>query len=193
VDVCPTGIDIRNGTQLECVNCTACIDACDNVMNTVNKPTGLIRYASEQEISTGKKVGFSVRTIAYSLVLIGLIAFFVSMLFTRADVEAVILRTPGVLYQQAGPDSISNLYNIKAVNKTRFERHIGVEMLDIPGQVTIIGGDLIVPPQGKVESVLFVKIANSDIKESHFKYKLNILIDGKVEDKSKVTFIAPNK
>lgn len=193
VDVCPTGIDIRNGTQLECVNCTACIDACDNVMNTVSKPTGLIRYASEKEISTGVKVGFSVRTIAYSLVLIGLLAFFVSMLFTRADVEAVILRTPGVLYQQAGSDSISNLYNIKAVNKTRFEKHIAVSMDNVPGHVKIIGGDLVVPPEGKVESVLFVKIAKSDIKNSHFKYKLDILIDGKVEDKSKVTFIAPNK
>jgi cytochrome c oxidase accessory protein FixG len=192
VDVCPTGIDIRNGTQLECVNCTACIDACDNVMENVGKSKGLIRYASEKEISTGKKVGFSPRIIAYSIVLLGLIAFFVSMLFTRTDVEAVILRTPGVLYQQAGPDSISNLYNIKAVNKTRFERTISVDLSDIPGDVRIIGGDIVVPPEGKIESVLFVKIAKKDIKTSHFKYKLEILIDGKVADKSKVTFIAPN-
>jgi len=184
VDVCPTGIDIRNGTQLECVNCTACIDACDNVMDTFGKPKGLIRYASEKEIATGKKVGFSLRIGAYSAILLGLIIFFVSMLFTRADVEAVILRTPGVLYQQAGPDSISNLYNIKAVNKTRFEQKIGVSIDDLPGQVKIIGGDLVVPPEGKVES---------DITDSHFKYNLNILIDGKIKDKSKVTFIAPNK
>ncbi len=193
VDVCPTGIDIRNGTQLECVNCTACIDACDNVMENVGKPKGLIRYASEKEIATGKKVGFSPRIIAYSIVLLALIIFFISMLFTRTDVEAVILRTPGVLYQQAGPDSITNLYNIKAVNKTRFERTIGVSMDDLPGQVKIIGGDLTVPPEGKTESVLFVKIAKKDIQKSHFKYKLNIIIDGKQADKSKVTFIAPNK
>jgi cytochrome c oxidase accessory protein FixG len=192
VDVCPTGIDIRNGTQLECVNCTACIDACDNVMDKVGKPKGLIRYASEKEISTGKKVGFSPRIIAYSIVLIGLLAFFISMLFTRTDVEAVILRTPGVLYQQAGPDSISNLYNIKAVNKTRQQKSISVDLTEMPGEVKIIGGDIVVPPEGKIESVLFVKIAKKDIKTSHFKYKLDILIDGKAADKSKVTFIAPN-
>lgn len=192
VDVCPTGIDIRNGTQLECVNCTACIDACDNTMNAFGKPKGLIRYASEKEIATGKKVGFTLRIGAYSAILIGLIIFFISMLFTRADVEAVILRTPGVLYQQAGPDSISNLYNIKAVNKTRFEKKIGVSISDISGSVKIIGGDMVVPAEGKVESVLFVKIAKSDITDSHFKYNLNILIDGEIKDKSKVTFIAPN-
>ena len=191
VDVCPTGIDIRNGTQLECVNCTACIDACDNIMNNVGKPKGLIRYASEKEIATGKKVGFSPRIIAYSIVLLGLLTFFVSMLFTRADVEAVILRTPGVLYQEAGPDSISNLYNIKAVNKTRQERTISVELQDLHGDVKIIGGDMIVPGEGKIESVLFVKLAKKDITQKHFDFKLNIISEGEVIDNSKVTFIAP--
>jgi len=191
VDVCPTGIDIRNGTQLECVNCTACIDACDAVMESVGKPKGLIRYASEKEIATGKRTGFSPRIIAYSLVLLALLTFFVSMLFTRTDVEAVILRTPGVLYQNAGPDSLTNLYNIKAVNKTRKEQTIQVKIDNLPGEVKIIGGDLVVPPEGKVESVLFVKMAKKDIKEKHFKYKLDILINGEVKDKSKVTFISP--
>jgi len=190
VDVCPTGIDIRNGTQLECVNCTACIDACDNIMNNVGKPKGLIRYASEKEISTGKRDGFSTRIIAYSIVLLGLLIFFVSMLFTRADVEAVILRTPGVLYQEAG-DSISNLYNIKAVNKTRQERTISVELQDLHGDVKIIGGDMIVPGQGKIESVLFVKLAKKDITNKHFEFKLNIISEGEIIDNSKVTFIAP--
>ncbi len=192
VDVCPTGIDIRNGTQLECVNCTACIDACDNIMDNVGKPKGLIRYASEKEISTGKKTGLSPRIIAYSLVLLGIITFFLSMLFTRADVEAVVLRTPGVLYQVAGHDSISNLYNIKAVNKTRKEKVISISLSRLPGTVTIVGGKLVVPPEGKVESVLFIKLAKKDIKNKHFKFGLNILSNGLVIDNTKVTFIAPN-
>ena len=191
VDVCPTGIDIRNGIQLECVNCTSCIDACNTVMNNVGKEKGLIRYASEKEISTGVKTGFSTRIIAYSLVLLGLLVFFVSMLFTRADVEAVILRTPGVLYQNAGTDSISNLYNIKAVNKTRQERTISVKLEGLKGDVKIIGGDMVVPGEGKIESVLFVKFAKKDIKQKHFKFKLNIVSEGEVIDKSKVTFISP--
>ncbi|MDZ7847904.1 MAG: 4Fe-4S dicluster domain-containing protein [Owenweeksia sp.] len=55
VDVCPTGIDIRNGTQLECINCTACMDACDAIMHKIDRPEGLIRYESENNIASGKK------------------------------------------------------------------------------------------------------------------------------------------
>src|SRR5690606_82105 len=73
VHVCPTGIDIRNGTQLECVNCTACIDACDHIMESVNMPKGLIRYASESEISKKEKFQFTARMKGYSAVLLILI------------------------------------------------------------------------------------------------------------------------
>ncbi|MFY8020277.1 MAG: cytochrome c oxidase accessory protein CcoG, partial [Bacteroidia bacterium] len=72
VNVCPTGIDIRNGTQLECVNCTACIDACDEVMVKINKPKGLVRFDSLNGITLGKKFTFNPRNIAYSVVLVGL-------------------------------------------------------------------------------------------------------------------------
>ena len=70
VDVCPTGIDIRNGTQLDCINCTACIDACNSIMVAMNKPKGLVRYASERSISEGEKRIINARTIAYSFVLV---------------------------------------------------------------------------------------------------------------------------
>ena len=68
VDVCPTGIDIRNGTQLDCVNCTACIDACDEIMDTVGYDKGLIRYTSENNIETGEKFSFNARIISYSII-----------------------------------------------------------------------------------------------------------------------------
>jgi cytochrome c oxidase accessory protein FixG len=74
VDVCPTGIDIRNGTQLECVNCTACIDACDYVMDKINKPRGLVRYASKNEIEHGVKSIFTARSVAYTVVLLLIIS-----------------------------------------------------------------------------------------------------------------------
>ena len=70
VRVCPTGIDIRNGTQLECVNCTACMDACDDIMRHINKPSGLIRYASENSIALGEQLKLNTRIKAYSMVLI---------------------------------------------------------------------------------------------------------------------------
>jgi len=192
VEVCPTGIDIRNGNQLECVNCTACIDACDGVMDKVDKPKGLIRYASEKEISTGIKQTFSVRTIAYSVVLLLLLSFFVTVLVTRSEVEAVILRTPGMLYQEAGKDSVLNLYNIKGVNKTRTEKTISLRIVDFNADVKMVGGDLRIPAEGKSETVVFIKVAKSDIANQKFKINIEIISDNKIIDHSKVTFIAPN-
>jgi len=84
------------------------------------------------------------------------------------------------------------LYNIKAVNKTRKEKVISISLSKLSGTVTIVGGNLVVPPEGKVESVLFIKLAKKDIKNKHFKFGLNILSNGLTIDKTKVTFIAPN-
>ncbi len=193
VDVCPTGIDIRNGTQLECVNCTACIDACDNIMENVGKPKGLIRYASEKEIRTGKKVGWSPRIIAYSLVLMVILIFAGFTLFNRSEVSAVILRTPGVIYQKAGPDSLINLYNVKMVNKTRHEKHLDIKLVDHKGRVTIVGGDIVLLPEEKKEAIMFVKIANKDIESENIILTLSVLLDGKEMDHPTVTFMSPKK
>ena len=120
VRVCPTGIDIRNGTQLECVNCTACIDACDEIMDHVNKPKGLIRYASENGIALKEQMTYTWRLKLYTLVLSLLLIFLGVLLVTRADVAARIMRTPGQTYQLLAHDRISNLYNIKLLLFTWF-------------------------------------------------------------------------
>ncbi|MBL7969893.1 MAG: cytochrome c oxidase accessory protein CcoG, partial [Prolixibacteraceae bacterium] len=109
VAVCPTGIDIRNGTQLECINCTACIDACNSVMKKVKKPGGLIRFASEKSISEGEKVKFNARVIAYSVVLIALLALITYLFTVRGSVETTIIRSQGTMFQEYGPDRYSNL------------------------------------------------------------------------------------
>lgn len=112
VSVCPTGIDIRNGTQLECINCAACIDACDNIMTRHGMKTGLIRYASEENIATGAKFSLSWRMTAYSIVLLLLISFLITLLATRKSIGVTILHTPGQLYQQVDSNSTSNLSQI---------------------------------------------------------------------------------
>ncbi|RZL30826.1 MAG: cytochrome c oxidase accessory protein CcoG, partial [Pedobacter sp.] len=112
VNVCPMGIDIRNGTQLECTNCTACIDECNTIMESVNLPKGLIRYASEDEIAKKAKFKFTTRMKGYTAVLFILLSVFVGMLFLRNDVQATILRIPGQLFEHKG-DNISNVYTYK--------------------------------------------------------------------------------
>lgn len=118
VKVCPTGIDIRNGTQMECVGCTACIDACNVMMIAVNKPTGLVRYASEAGISEGKKLRYTGRMRFYTFLLIILSGILTLLLISRKDIDGTILRTKGLTYQERGTDSLSNLFNIKVINKT---------------------------------------------------------------------------
>ncbi|MEJ2055684.1 MAG: cytochrome c oxidase accessory protein CcoG, partial [Calditrichaceae bacterium] len=100
VDVCPTGIDIRNGTQLECINCTACIDACNSVMQKVKRPKGLIRYSSFNGIKEGIKLKVTPRIAGYSVVLIILVTALLTLMLNRKPVETTVLRTPGVLYQE---------------------------------------------------------------------------------------------
>src|SRR5690606_3111420 len=122
VNVCPTGIDIRNGTQLECINCTACMDACDEIMEAVNLPKGLIRYASEENIEKKAKFEFTPRLKGYTAVLVILIGVLVGLLFVRSDVEATVLRIPGQLPEQLDNNVISNVFTYKLINKTTSEK-----------------------------------------------------------------------
>ena len=109
VHVCPTGIDIRNGTQLECVNCTACIDACDEVMDKVGLKRGLIRFASEDNIKKKAPFKFDLRMKGYTAVLTILVGILIGMLFIRTDLQANVLRLSGQLYQHEANGVISNV------------------------------------------------------------------------------------
>ena len=153
VYACPTGIDIRNGTQLECVNCTACIDACDQVMDKIDKPRGLIKYASYNSIREGKKKIFTPRVLGYTIVLSLLIFIVAFMLFTRTDVEATILKVPGQLYQEQPNDRISNLYNIQFINKTNKELPLDLKVRDYPdATIRRVGEEALIIEAGKPPS-----------------------------------------
>lgn len=191
VDVCPTSIDIRNGTQLECVNCTACIDACNATMKRFGMPKGLIRYASENSIVNKTKNHFSARTIAYSFVLLGILTFFIWILATRSPVEATILRTPGSLASMVDADTISNLYNIKVVNKTHKNQNVNLKLMDQSGSIKLIGESLELKKEARTESVLFIMINKKDMKGRSMKVRIGVYLEDKLVDESKVAFIAP--
>ncbi|CAF2114837.1 unnamed protein product [Rotaria magnacalcarata] len=159
VNICPTGIDIRNGTQLECTNCTACIDECDTIMENVGLPKGLIRYASEDEIEKNEPFKFTTRMKGYTIVLGILITLFIGLLFLRNDIETTILRLPGQLFQHKG-DKISNVYTYKIVNKTvKDYNNIHFELLSHPGTIKRVGNkDFKVIKQGLSEGTLFIEI-----------------------------------
>lgn len=194
VRVCPTGIDIRNGTQLECVNCTACIDACDSIMTRVNKPTGLIRYASENNIKKGEKLHMTVRTTAYSFVLLLLLGILTAFLVTRKDIQTTVMRAQGMLYQQQGPDSISNIYNIKLINKTRnnIPVHLKLEEGGLPGEIRVVGNELLVKPEAVGDGVFFVVVNKKELHHRKNVVKVGVYSNGRRIEVVKTNFMAPN-
>ena len=194
VYVCPTGIDIRNGTQLECINCTACIDACDDIMDKVGFDRGLIRYASESSISDKKKWTLSGRSLAYSIVLVALLSVFGFLLSSRNDVDASLLRTPGMLYQQKEGDIISNLYNLKIINKTNLEIPMEIRLLNFEGEIQIIGNEnLVIKPQGLAEAVLFILLDKKDLSSMKTEVEVGIFSNGEMIEQVNTNFMGPAK
>nr|WP_299487969.1 cytochrome c oxidase accessory protein CcoG [uncultured Allomuricauda sp.] len=193
VNVCPTGIDIRNGTQLECVNCTACIDECDHIMDSIKKPRGLIRYASEDEINKKSKFKFTARMKGYTAVLVVLTGILIGMLFLRNDVEANILRLPGQLYERKADNIISNVYTYKLVNKTSNEIDgVSFKLLSHKGTIRIVSKEEFkVPPEEISEGTLFIEINNSALTKDKDKLKIGVYSGDKLIETTVTQFLAP--
>ena len=193
VHVCPTGIDIRNGTQLECVNCTACIDACDEVMTKIDKPTGLIRYTSYNDIQDGITKLLTARTIGYSAVLLVLLSALTFLIVTRSDIETTILKVPGTLYQKTDDGQISNLYNVQFVNKTFEQKNLELRLSnDSKGSLLQVGGNLVkVEGNDHYKGVFLIKIPVREVTNARTNIKVDILADGELIDTRKTKFLGP--
>lgn len=117
VQTCPTGIDIRNGLQMECVHCTQCIDACDDVMTRIGKPTGLIRYSSQDAIAGKPRKLFRLRTVLYPLVLAVLITGLATSLATKEAADITVLRGLEAPFIEQPDGRIANQIRIKITNR----------------------------------------------------------------------------
>ncbi len=192
VKVCPTGIDIRNGTQMECVGCTACIDACDSMMDAVNKERGLIRYASENNISQNQKLRYTGRMKFYTLLLIILGGLLTTLLATRSDVGGNIERAPGVLYQERGTDSLSNLFTIKVFNKTLRDIPLSLTLDGAPGRIVEAENkDILVPKEGQQKASFFIILPRSYVNQRKMKLVVSVKEGDKEIMKLKTNFLGP--
>ncbi|MBG7613433.1 cytochrome c oxidase accessory protein CcoG [Polaribacter sp. BAL334] len=193
VVVCPTGIDIRNGTQLECVNCTACIDECDHIMESINLPKGLIRYASEDNIVKKEPFKFTLRMKGYSAVLFILVGVLVGMLFLRNDVEANILRLPGQLYQQKENNIISNVYTYKIINKTTHKiEDVSYQLLSHKGTIKVVSDrHFSIPEQGLSQGTLFIELHSAELEKDKITLKIGVFSKGKLIETTTTNFLGP--
>ena len=193
VHVCPTGIDIRNGTQLECVNCTACIDECDTIMEKIDKPKGLIRYASEENIVKKTKFTFTPRLKGYTAVLTILTGVLIGMLFLRNDLEANILRLPGQLYERKEGNIISNVYTYKLINKTNEDiANVSFKLLSHRGTIEVVTHHkFVVPAQELAEGTLFIEINNAGLEGDKDKLKIGVYSGEDLIETTTARFLAP--
>ena len=193
VAVCPTGIDIRNGTQMECVHCTACMDACDAVMDKVGSPRGLIRYASLNGIERGERLRLTPRLKGYAVVLLALAAGLTFMIFTRTDVEATLLRASGALFQQMPDGHFSNLYTVKVVNKTSREMPVELRLESPAGDLRVMGRDLVVPAQKLAETSVLIELDPAAMKSGTTPLVVGVYLDGHRIQTLKTAFIGPRQ
>lgn len=192
VQVCPTGIDIRNGTQMECVNCTACIDACDMVMEKINRPTRLIGFKSDDEIKNKQGFKLNKRVYAYSGVLLVLIAVLSYLLIVRSDVKTTILRAGGTLYQMREKEKeVSNLYNAELINKTNRSLKFEIVPDDPAARIQYIQKSDSIAYGGVAKLTFFVIMPQQGLKKYKSDIGFKLVSDGKVLDRFETTFIAP--
>ena len=192
VKVCPTGIDIRNGVQMECVGCTACIDACNNIMDKLDRPRGLIRYASENSIANGEKLHYTTRMKFYTGLCALVLCVLSILLATRKDIDATIMRTPGMLYQERGTDSISNLYNIKMINKTIKAEQVMIKLDGGDGKVEVIGKPYIaLEKEGQGAGSFFVILPKSRIHSRKTEIKMDLYEGNEKMVTLKTNFLGP--
>ena len=133
VQVCPVGIDIRDGLQYQCIGCAHCVDACDQVMEKMSYPKGLVRYTTEHELSGGKTHWLRPRAVGYAIVLLIMMTAFTVAIFSRSAFELSVLRERGELSRVNAAGEVVNQYSLKILNKSQAEQTYTIEVLsDLP-------------------------------------------------------------
>lgn len=193
VQVCPTGIDIRNGTQMECTNCTACIDACNLMMKKTGRAQDLILFTSENNIKESSRPKFTYRMAIYSFFLLVLLALMSFLLLERKSLDITVMRVSGQILQTNQDGTISNLYRMKIVNTSAVPQVINFH-IDVPSaELLFIGNQLDTIKVGhSSEEMFFIKRLKKDIKNRKEDIGLSVSGNGKLLYQKKIAFIGFN-
>lgn len=171
VQVCPTGIDIRDGLQYQCIGCALCVDACDSIMDKMGYEKGLVRYTTEHELQGGKTKFFRPRLVGYATVLLIMVSGLVYSMASRTAVEVDVIRDRGTLYQETANDTIMNSYTLEMMNMSQHEKTYRIEVegledfvSDIPETITLHSNELRAYPITIEVDPTVLKVSKSVIK-----------------------------
>lgn len=143
VQVCPTGIDIRKGLQYECIGCTACIDVCDGVMDKMQYPRGLIRYATQNGMQNGWDTKQMLQRVArprvliYTAILGAIVVAFMVSLLTRTTFKVDVVRDRGSLARQVEDGKVENVFRLQVMNATESPQRFRITVQDLPQAVVV--------------------------------------------------------
>jgi len=194
VVVCPSGIDIRNGIQLECIQCTACIDACNKMMHAVGKPPGLIRYTSHNAITAGaaqtrRKNIVKLRTLGYLAIWLILLSVFSFLVLTREKIETVLLRQPGMLAQKLPDGYVANLYSLKIFNKTFDAQTAELKLSGVSGEIRFIDTVGTIAPHSVAEARFFIALKDTEARRENRIVSLEVWSNGHLVKTKNTVFI----
>ena len=162
-------------------------------MYKIQKPRGLIRYASINSIEDNKSFRFTPRAIGYSILLTILTGVLSYLLITRTDFSVNILRTPGLLYQERPGGKVSNIYDLNIVNKTFDKAEIFLKLENIEGELSMIGKDLVLEPQGIVEAKFLVILSMNNIVKMNTPIEIGVYSGNELIKKISTSLLAPVK
>ena len=165
----------------------------DHIMESINLPKGLIRYASEENIENKKKFEFTPRLKGYTAVLVILVGVLSGMLLLRNDVEATILRLPGQLYEHKENNIISNVYTYKVINKTIKDiQDVNYKILSHTGKIKLVSNhNFIIPKQSLAEGTLFIELNTSAIKKDKIKLEIGVFSGTRLIETTFTNFLGP--
>ena len=182
VQVCPTGIDIRNGMQYQCTSCALCIDACNTIMSSIKFPQGLIRYSSQNALEGKKTNFFKAKNIGYAFVLLLTMAALVWSVATRSDIEMLVQQIRQPLSVTLSDGRIQNRYIVKINNKTEKPVKYRITIEGLEGATLDVGSFSLVQLAGQQSVKLNAKVRMSAAKLTHTRNKFNFVITSVDQD-----------
>lgn len=193
VQVCPTGIDIRDGLQYECINCALCIDGCDSVMEQMDYPKGLISYTTENALQ-GKPYRFwRARPVGYSIVVLIMVSIVLTALWVRVPLEVDVIRDRDRMYRELPNNRIENSYTIKIFNMDQSDHNYSISASGLDGMV-LEGDREIYLAEGDVgELRLRLSMNKDDIRTPNSKIEFMVYSSSEpaIQASSESRFIAP--